>query len=153
MSILERFKSKMSTPNKNGCILFLGAVGNRGYGNFWANRKNNAAHRISYKLFVGKIPKRKLVLHKCDIRHCINPKHLFLGTQQDNIDDMCNKKRNSCGIGQKHGMAKLTNRKVINIRKFLSQGMSIHDLCKKYKITRRNMEDIRNGKIWKHLIA
>src|SRR5882762_8955870 len=67
--------------------------------------KRVTAHRASYKLFFGEVPKGLHVLHKCDIRACINPDHLFVGTDQDNSDDRIAKGRHHCG--ERSGMSKL----------------------------------------------
>lgn len=56
--------------------------------------KTFRAHRYSYQVFVGEIPEGLLVCHTCDVRHCVNPEHLWLGTNQDNVDDMVKKNRN-----------------------------------------------------------
>ena len=68
-----------------------------GYGRLRANGKKVLAHRLSWKEHRGEIPKGLLVLHKCDNSCCVNPWHLFLGTQQDNIDNMVKKGRNRKG--------------------------------------------------------
>jgi hypothetical protein len=82
-------------PN-TGCWLWLGAINGRsGYGSAKhpALRKNVSAHRISYEIHFGRAPEELGVLHRCDQPSCVNPDHLFLGTQQDNITDMLRKQR------------------------------------------------------------
>jgi hypothetical protein len=75
----------------NGCWLWNGALNKDGYGVFGI--KAEGAHRASYKMYKGEIPKGILVCHKCDIPRCVNPDHLFLGTQLDNIRDAQSKNR------------------------------------------------------------
>lgn len=80
-----------------GCWLWNRALGAYGYGlcNRWIKEKKKSypAHRESYSIFKGEIPKGMLVCHKCDVRSCVNPNHLFLGTDLDNIRDMDRKGR------------------------------------------------------------
>ncbi len=78
----------MYIPEPNsGCWLWLGSVTQSGYGNAWTNGKNMRAHRLSWMIHNGDIPKEMCVLHRCDTPACINPGHLFLGTQLENIKD------------------------------------------------------------------
>ena len=71
----------------SGCWLWLRGVHNTGYGQATVNNKSVTAHRLSWVLQNGDIPGGLCVLHKCDVRLCVNPGHLFLGTHQDNTDD------------------------------------------------------------------
>lgn len=80
-----------------GCWLWLKAKKLDGYGNLKYNKKVCIAHRVSYEVFVGNIPPNTLVLHTCDVPSCINPHHLFLGTQSDNMNDMVQKGRKRGG--------------------------------------------------------
>jgi len=86
--------------DENGCWLFLGA-NTTGYPSIGGNGRTWLGHRISYEENCGPIPKGLLVLHKCDVRRCFNPNHLFLGTHQDNTDDMIRKGRGNGGIREK----------------------------------------------------
>lgn len=90
----EIFWSKV-IKKKNGCWQWTGSTSNanKGYGHFGFNYKSYNAHRFSYELHFGKIPKGMLVRHTCDNKFCTNPKHLLLGTPQDNTNDMFNRKR------------------------------------------------------------
>lgn len=84
----------MPEPN-TGCWLWTAVTNNHGYGVFWSEGKNLRAHRVSWELHNTTIPKQKSVLHKCDNTFCVNPEHLYLGTQKNNVDDMVNRKRHA----------------------------------------------------------
>lgn len=79
------------------CWLWMGGKNLKGYGNYGykQNKKAKTArvHRLAYSQEVGPIPEGMCVLHKCDVRNCLRPEHLFIGTIQDNVDDMCRKGR------------------------------------------------------------
>lgn len=77
-----------------------------GYGFFRMPTKNELAHRVSYRLFVGMLDERD-VMHACDTPSCVNPKHLSLGTRKENMQDA--KKKARMRVGETHGRAKLTN--------------------------------------------
>lgn len=140
-----------SPKSKNGCIRYLGALSTTGYGVFMIDGKSYNSHRISYELFVGRIPKGQFVLHKCDNRQCIAPQHLFLGTQADNIKDMKNKKRNSCGIGEKHGHSKLTIIQVKEIKKLIQLGHKQTTIAKKFNISTQTIADIKAKRSWSYV--
>jgi len=88
-----RWLDKVGEENSNGCWPWLGSRTVHGYGKIRDNYKSVGAHRISYRLNIGKIPRKLHVLHKCDNPLCVNPDHLFLGTQSDNNKDMFKKNR------------------------------------------------------------
>lgn len=88
---LYRFWEKV---NKTGeCWIWIGTNHNTGYGKIKIDREDVLAHRLSWEIHNGKIPTNKHVLHTCDVRLCVNPRHLFLGTNEDNRQDMIRKNR------------------------------------------------------------
>jgi len=89
----ERFHASYTAVPESGCWLWMGCCDKYGYGQISVKRKAKAAHRVSWELHNGPIPKRLLVCHKCDVQSCVNPEHLFLGTQKDNIRDCISKGR------------------------------------------------------------
>lgn len=85
---------------EDGCWIWTGAVYSNGYGTVFGvgppprkKKRRTQAHRFAYQLLVGEIPSELLVLHKCDVRLCVNPEHLFLGTHKDNTQDCIRKGR------------------------------------------------------------
>lgn len=84
-SVQERFLEKVEKTDT--CWLWTGFVDAKGRGRFRFNGKSVSAHRVAYEIFVGEIPAGLKVCHTCDIPRCVRPKHLFLGTQKDNMAD------------------------------------------------------------------
>lgn len=91
---IKNFWNKVTIPNDSSqCWTWKGAKGRKGYGQVNCDCKCLKAHRVSWELANGEIPDGLWVLHSCDNPACVNPNHLFLGTQHDNTQDMMNKKR------------------------------------------------------------
>lgn len=97
MTVSERFLGKADIGGADECWEWTKSKFKDGYGQFWLNRTNRLAHRVAYELFVGKIPEGMFVCHSCDCPPCVNPKHLFIGTHQDNTTDSVNKNRRATG--------------------------------------------------------
>jgi Autographiviridae endonuclease len=144
-----RFIAYMDIPRQKGCITYLGGISKNGYGVFAIDRKSHAAHRIAYELFVGRIPKNKMVLHTCDNRKCVAPKHLFIGTHSENMKDMYKKERHHANRGEKHGMAKLTKLQVEDIRRKIKEGVKRKLIAETYGISTATVSDIKYKKSWK----
>lgn len=89
--VLDRFEEKFSKTDS--CWIWNAATRSTGYGVFSFNGKPETASRVSYRLYCGDIPNGLHVLHKCDNRICVNPEHLFLGTNKDNVEDRKSKGR------------------------------------------------------------
>ncbi len=123
---------------------------NRGYGEFWIEDRMHKAHRVSYKMEYGHIPTGMCVLHTCDNPPCVNPKHLFIGTQKDNIEDAHSKgrTRNGVSIGSMHGCAKLTEKQV---RLILKDTRVHREIAKDYTVSRSTVSLIKQGKTWTHV--
>lgn len=96
-----RFRSRFDIA-PSGCWLWRTGLGPTGYGAFSVRGVQTSAHRASWIINMGRIPKGKSVLHKCDVRNCVNPEHLFLGTQLDNVRDMHAKGRARKVSGDSH---------------------------------------------------
>lgn len=101
------------------------------------------AHRLVYEAAHGPIPDGYCICHACDNRACVNPLHLFAGTQQDNIDDMIRKGRHKYPTGERNGQAKLTDAEVLAIR--ASSG-SHTEIAAMYGVSRTYVNDLRNGR-------
>jgi predicted XRE-type DNA-binding protein len=128
----------------------------RGYGAFRFLRIMSYAHRVSWTLTYGEIPKGLQVLHKCDNQLCINPKHLFLGTHIDNMKDMNSKGRgrwDSAPCGENSKNHKLTTDQVLEIRNlFEKKQLTQKRISELFKVSTSTISLIVNKKYWKHLL-
>jgi hypothetical protein len=157
VEVENRFWSKVETGEIDECWECVGMrLGKDGrYGRFEVKRKIMLAHRFSYQLFHNRLIKDKMnICHKCDNTSCVNPHHLFEGTQQDNMNDMTNKgrRRFNPSKGEKNGNVKLTEVQVKEIRaKYAKGGTSYRSLAKEYGLDNTTIGDIINRKLWKHV--
>lgn len=119
-------------PIYGSCWVWLGArlKGGLPYGQF----RDEKCHRISYRLLIGEIPDGLQVLHRCDNPSCVNPKHLFVGTPQDNMDDKIAKGRQgdsgtkTPSNGSLNGNAKLSDAQVIEVRRLKAAGLTARQI-------------------------
>jgi len=140
----ERILSKILV-DENGCWIFTGAKMSTGYGGIWKDGKHVAAHRESYRIFCGDLSDEEVVCHKCDVRPCVNPEHLFKGTRADNNRDMREKRRHR--FGESSPMSKITEDDVSFIR---SSNMSGTELAKVFGVGQYQISRIKTGKRWAH---
>lgn len=136
-----------------GCWLWTGSTFRTGYGQFRdPDRKTSVyAHRYSWELHFGKIKDGLHVCHKCDVRSCINPLHLFLGTPADNMADMISKGRAVHDVGSKSSAAKLCEEDVVQIRALLRDGLTQTDIARRYGVFNSSISNIKTWKTWKHV--
>lgn len=146
--MLERFMDKVSPEPNSGCWLWTADLGTYGYGRMSTSRTAGPvdAHRLSYRLFRGEIPKGAYVLHKCDVRSCVNPDHLFVGTHADNMQHGVDHKR--WPRGSKHWNVKLTEEQA---RFAKTSPLSRREVAALLGCSDGTIQSIRNGKSWKWL--
>lgn len=137
------------------CWLWKGTINpDDGYGQFCTGPRRKSktirAHRFSYELYFGKITNNLYVCHKCDIRNCVNPEHLFLGTAADNIKDASKKGR--LRLGESHPKTTLTSEEVLRIReKYNCEATSIIKLSKEFNVSTSTIWRILKRETWKHV--
>ncbi len=149
---IESFWGKVDKTAHGGCWVWTAYKNHRGYGKKGLGESAvYEAHRLSYFLHHKIDPGILYVCHKCDNRACVNPEHLFLGTQADNIADAKNKNRLS--IGSRHYIAKITEAQVIEIRTLYETGnYSQAELARRYGFKSSvSIFHIVNKNHWKHI--
>jgi hypothetical protein len=146
-----RFMASFRQENgEQRCWEWSGARLPRGYGVIRVHGEQMKAHRYAWQLFCGPIPDGLWVLHRCDNPPCVNPKHLFLGTHADNVADKVAKGRHT--KGEQFRQAKLTDAAVHQIRTLRAQGMSIHNIGRRFGIGKSSVSRIVRRQSWRHVI-
>ena len=171
--ILSRLMARVIVNEESTCWEWQGAKSLAGYGQIWDRKKAMYTHRVSYEQHRGAIPEGLCVLHQCDNRKCCNPDHLFLGTNQDNMDDMKAKGRHainnpghreklkkgqsrrdkaSYARGERAGLAILTAEKVAVARRDYVPGVvTLSDLAARLGVSRYAIKDAVARRTWKHI--
>lgn len=145
--LIQAFFEKLAFGS-TGCWFWLGFKNHLGYGVLGKDR----AHRVAYKLFNGPIPKGLSVLHRCDVRSCVNPEHLWLGTQTDNMRDCAIKGRSRTKprFGEQNHASKLTNESVFSLRKMRNEtGISFKRLAEIFGVSTMTAYRACVGQSWR----
>lgn len=143
-TVSERLKAK-TTVQPNGCWVWTGNTNKKGYGLLSVGGRNRSCHRLVYAEQHGKIPDGLCVLHRCDNPPCINPDHLFLGTNAENNQDKIDKGR--MPLGEKVGSHKLSADQVAAIRRDFRPGLSAV-MAAQYGVIPATILSIVNG-VWR----
>ena len=166
-SVLSRFESKFVKPEPDVCWEWGAGTRDGRYGEFSISGRMYGAHRVSFALYRGAIPDGINVCHTCDNTRCVNPAHLFLGTQKQNVSDMIKKGRIRRSSGNSHysrlhperlargsrvGTSKLTEDSVRSIRQMHGSGnFSTRAIADRFNITTDHVVQIVKRRCWKHV--
>ena len=153
--LARRFWDKVTIPPYgHGCWEWQAAKLPDGYGQFAVTSTQiERAHRVAWTLIRGPIPAGLFVLHRCDNPGCVNPvRHLFLGTNADNMADMVTKGRSYRHRGERNGSSKLREDDVRAIRRLLASGVKPAKVAEQFSITRQHVSDLGSGRRWRHLL-
>lgn len=155
------FKFMQNIRIIHGCWEWQGTKLSSGYGRFWYKYGRIFTHRLSFILFNGVIPDGLFILHSCDNPCCVNPKHLHVGTKQENIQEAVLRKRALIGdlnpmrkhprFGENSFRSKLKEKEVLKIIYYLNKGISGKELAKEYHVTESAISSIKSGKSWSYL--
>lgn len=164
--LIERLMAKVII-HESGCWIWEGTVNGAGYGTIGLGSRlqgKGFVHRVSYEFHNGPLKDGQCVCHACDVKLCVNPDHLFAGTQLDNVHDaICKgrithgdkwRKRHLLGVckGESHGMAKLSEDQVREIIKIFGESkMNKAQLARKFNVCRATIRNIVNKRNWSHL--
>lgn len=152
-AVIDRFSAKVDkSPD---CWEWIGAITSAGYGSFWLSSRSRSisAHRLAWIIRHGSIPDGEgyhgvCVLHHCDNRKCVNPSHLFLGSNQDNVRDCVMKGRLTVKRGAEHGMSKLNEDDVRKIRLDTRPSVAI---AKDYCVGKSTINYVKTRQTWSHV--
>ena len=132
----------------SGCWEWIGSKDQDGYGLVTIGHVTHRVHRLMYALFVGTLHKGQLVCHSCDTTNCVNPEHLFAGTNADNMKDKVGKGRQTQGTGF-GDRCKLTVQDVLKIRGIENLNKTTADIAREIGHSYPTVYDARVGKTWK----
>lgn len=145
-TVADRLEAHIARVPIAGCWIWIGALGPKGYGSINFEGAMRSAHRVAYRVWVGPIPEGLDVLHRCDVRPCINPAHLYAGSHAQNMRDMADRMRSM--YGERHRDAILTEQQVLAIR---SSPMGARRLARIYGVAVSTIGHAKSGRSWKHL--
>lgn len=132
----------------NGCMLWTGTRNNRGYGTLSVGRHRHMAHRYAFELANGPIPTGLQVLHSCDVKQCVNPDHLHLGTHMDNMNECYARIGKNRAFGCRNGQAKLNPLKVEVMRALRLSGQTFRSIAADFGVDASTVRRACAGKHW-----
>lgn len=151
IALKERLLAK-TTVLENGCWYCSAGGEQSRYGTIWYCNSSIGNHQASWLVHKGPIPQGLLVCHSCDNKRCINPDHLFLGTEKDNIQDCVKKGRRDKRHGERNPAALITEEIVKEIRYFCEHsGLTQQRIAEHFGISQVLVSQIKNKKRWAHV--
>ena len=147
-TFVDRFWQKVKKGGVDDCWIWKPSAKNGGYGSILTPIGIVKAHRLSYVIHYGIFDWSLHVLHVCDNPACVNPKHLFIGTAKDNMQDKIRKGRANYPAGEKHSRALLTETQIRLIRQ---DRRSQKEIASAYGISQPHVSLIKSRKIWAHV--
>lgn len=146
---IERFWALVDRRGENDCWFWKGNINRLGYGQMRIHGSIVRAHRVSYSLAGNSLMKYPMVCHTCDNRSCVNPKHLYGGTQADNMRDMVERGRSR--RGERNQNASMTDAQVLAMRKDYESGMLYREIAHKYGKGESGLVRLLFGPLYSHI--
>lgn len=145
-----RFDSYVELIPFSTCHWWTGTIKETGYGRFHVKDRFIAAHRFSYEKEHGPIPSGLCVCHSCDNPSCVNPDHLWLGTQKNNMQDCSAKSRAGKSLGVNHGLSKL-NDEAVKVIRFFAGSVSNRRIAVAYGVSSSTVDSVVKAETWGHV--
>ena len=145
----DRFWSKVDNRSQGECWEWQGFIESDGYGRLTVSGKDWRSHRYSWLIANGVSPDGLVVCHRCDNRRCVNPDHLFLGTNAENMQDKIDKGRQT--HGSRHGSAKLTEADIPKIVEAYNSGKSQTEVGALFGVSQDLVSRVLRREIWRHV--
>lgn len=139
----DRFDAKVMLIPFSDCHYWTGAQASHGYGDFKINGRRQRAHRVAYERHHGPIAEGLVVRHRCDQPMCVNPAHLSLGTQADNMRDAA--ERNRMPSGDRHHNARLSDAEVEQVLALAASGEQTGAIATRFNVSRALVSTLRHG--------
>lgn len=155
VGFIARFWSKVDRKVPNECWPWTGSFKENGYPQLGVGSLTNGtrtmrmAHRLSWLIHFGEVPKRKYILHHCDNPKCVNPNHLYLGGNSENMRDAA--QRNRIAHGVRHAYAKLNPTKVRRIRKLFKSGKNCNQIASTIGVAYATIQQVIEGQTWRRV--
>lgn len=153
MDIMDMFPSRVMPEPNSGCWIWTGAIGSgrNSYGHLKRDGRTIMMHRFSYELSHGPIPAGLFVLHKCDLKTCVNPCHLEVGSNQKNVQDAYSRGLHVVRIGEECTFSKMTEEQVAEIRAVkgrMRRGQQ-SEMAERFGVCCSAIRHVRTGRNWK----
>jgi hypothetical protein len=150
-SLKHYLEASFTKVSDSDCWIWSRSFKQYGYGNAWWQGRHHIAHRLVYQCFIGEIPEGLYACHKCDNPACVNPRHIFLGTPEENNQDRKRKGRNADTNGSKNPFSKLNEEQVRDIKFRLNRGEKGAAIGRIYGVGADTISKIKTGKNWSHI--
>lgn len=139
-TLRERFEAKADRAGgPDACHLWTGWKSAKGYGQLSSGARRYKAHRLAWQMENGEIPDGMMVCHRCDNPSCVNTRHMWVGSHEENMADMILKGRSPRSVGPRNGQAKLSSEQVAELRRRRSAGESVGALAREFGVCDRHV--------------
>lgn len=147
--LADLYFAKIEPDLNSGCWLWAGSIGTRGYARIAVGGREVAGHRLGWEIHNGPIPEGLFACHRCDTPACVNPRHIFLGTNQQNTADRDSKNRTA--RGERSGVAKLTDGAVAEVWRLRKLGLLHREIAAQVGVSKSLISEVLKRRLWRHV--